>query len=123
MIIIIFDQYKSFEVYDNQYRIDLIIIFFPGIISPVSDSYGKAGLVKTDYRIEMLQAAISNDKWLRLDTWESEQISWTRTKLVLDYHQKKIKEEFGEDVKVRLLSGKRNSNYYSLQLRFCFHRC
>ena len=91
----------------------------------MSDSYGKAGLAKVDYRIEMLQAAIRNDKWLRLDTWESEQTSWTRTKIVLDHHQKRIKEEFGEDVKVRLLSGKRYSKPFSsfeISL-FCFHRC
>jgi len=55
-----------------------------GIISPVSDNYGKKGLAKVEYRIEMLQAAIKNDKWLRIDTWEAEQPTWTRTKLVLD---------------------------------------
>jgi hypothetical protein len=56
----------------------------------------------------MLQAAICNDIWLHVDTWEAEQTSWTRTKLVLDYHQKKAREQFGEDVELRLLAGKRN---------------
>ncbi|CAF0985341.1 unnamed protein product [Adineta ricciae] len=76
-----------------------------GIISPVSDSYGKAGLVKVDHRIEMLKASIKNDKWLRVDTWEAEQTSWTRTKLVLDYHHEMVKQKYGEKTGVRFLSG------------------
>jgi nicotinic acid mononucleotide adenylyltransferase len=54
----------------------------------------------------MLQAAIRNDKWLRIDTWEAQQTSWTRTKLVLDHHLEKARERFGEDVELRLLAGK-----------------
>ena len=80
--------------------------FFLGIISPVSDSYGKAGLVKVDYRIEMLKASIKNDKWLRIDTWEAEQTSWTRTKLVLDHHHEIAKQKYGENTGLRYLSGK-----------------
>jgi len=76
-----------------------------GIISPVSDNYGKKGLAKVEYRIEMLQAAIKNDKWLRIDTWEAEQPTWTRTKLVLDHHHDLVKKKLGNDVGLRLLSG------------------
>jgi len=54
----------------------------------------------------MLQAAIRNDKWLRIDTWEAQQTSWTRTKLVLDHHLEQARERFGEDVELRLLAGK-----------------
>ncbi len=53
----------------------------------------------------MLQAAIRNDKWLRVDTWEAEQTSWTRTKLVLDHHYEDIKKRYGEDTELRFLSG------------------
>ena len=53
----------------------------------------------------MLQAAIENDKWLRIDTWEAEQTTWTRTKLVLDHHHEIIKQKYGENTGLRLLSG------------------
>ncbi len=66
-------------------------------------------MAKVNYRIEMLQAAIRNDKWLRVDTWEAEQTSWTRTKLVLDHHYEDIKKRYGEDTELRFLSGKMTS--------------
>lgn len=65
----------------------------------------KPGLAPGKYRIEMLQQAIRNDRWLRLDTWEAEQPTWTRTKLLLDYHLDKAKQRFGPDAGVRLLAG------------------
>ncbi|CAF3610703.1 unnamed protein product [Adineta steineri] len=76
-----------------------------GIVSPVSDSYGKAGLVKANYRIEMLQAALKGDKWRRVDSWEAEQPTWTRTKLALDHHQEIVKQNYGENIQLRYLSG------------------
>jgi nicotinic acid mononucleotide adenylyltransferase len=76
-----------------------------GIISPVSNSYGKPGLAKVDHRIEMLRAAIQNDHWIRLDTWEAEQPTWTRTKLVLDHHYEDIKKKYGDNTELRFLSG------------------
>lgn len=76
-----------------------------GIISPVSNSYGKAGLAPEKYRIEMLKAAVKNDKWLRVDTWEAEQPTWTRTKLVLDHHLEEIKKRFGDDTELVYLAG------------------
>jgi len=76
-----------------------------GILSPVSDSYGKPGLINAKYRIEMLQAATRDEPWLRVDTWEAEQPTWTKTKLVLDHHHELIKQKYGDDVGLRLLSG------------------
>ncbi|CAF3432760.1 unnamed protein product [Rotaria socialis] len=76
-----------------------------GIVSPVSDNYDKPGLAKANYRIEMIQAAIRDNHWLRMDSWEAEQTSWTRTKLVLDHHYEEIKKRFGENTELRLLSG------------------
>jgi len=64
-----------------------------GIISPVSNSYGKAGLVEEKLRIEMLEAAVRDNHWLRVDPWEATQTSWTRTKLVLDYHHEEMKKK------------------------------
>ena len=53
----------------------------------------------------MLKAAIGNDKWVRVDTWEAEQPTWTRTKLVLDHHHEEAKKRYGEDVGIRYLAG------------------
>ncbi len=83
----------------------IIAFFFKGIISPVSNLYGKPGLAPENYRIEMLQAAVRDDNWLRVDTWEATQTSWTRTKLVLDHHYEEIKKRYGEDTELRLLAG------------------
>jgi len=76
-----------------------------GILSPVSNSYGKPGLVEAKHRIEMLEAAIPNDPWRRADSWEASQTSWTRTKLVLEHHHEEAKKRFGEDTEIKLLSG------------------
>jgi hypothetical protein len=62
----------------------------------------------------MIQAAIRNDNWLRLDSWEAEQTTWTRTKLVLDHHHEEIKKRYGEDTELRLLSGLRNSKFLTV---------
>lgn len=95
---------RMLELVRDYYHLRSIQVL-EGIISPVSDSYGKPGLAKVDYRIEMLKAAIKNDKWLRVDTWEAEKSTWTRTKLVLDHHHELAKQRFGDDVGIRLLSG------------------
>lgn len=71
----------------------------------MSDFYDKPDLIGAKYRIEMLQAAIRDEPWLRVDTWETEQPTWIRTKLVLDHHHELAKQRYGEDVGLRLLSG------------------
>ncbi|XP_022256918.1 nicotinamide/nicotinic acid mononucleotide adenylyltransferase 1-like isoform X2 [Limulus polyphemus] len=58
-----------------------------GIISPVSDGYGKKGLLTAKHRCEMLQRALQTSDWIRLDTWESDQTTWTETRKVLQHHQ------------------------------------
>ncbi|UJR38129.1 hypothetical protein I4U23_030808 [Adineta vaga] len=95
---------RMFELVRDYYHLRSIQVL-EGIISPVSDNYGKSTLIKVNYRIEMLKAAIQNDKWIRLDTWEAEQTTWTRTKLVLDYHHEQIKQKYGENTGLRYLSG------------------
>ncbi|CAF3440159.1 unnamed protein product [Rotaria sp. Silwood1] len=95
---------RMLELARDYYHLQSIQVL-EGIISPVSDSYGKAGLAKVEHRIEMLQAAIRNDHWLRIDTWEAKQTSWTRTRLVLDHHYEDIKKRYGENTELRLLSG------------------
>ncbi|KAK2180439.1 hypothetical protein NP493_443g05016 [Ridgeia piscesae] len=62
-----------------------------GIISPVSDGYGKKDLVQANHRCAMLKLALQSSDWIRLDTWETEQDSWTETVKVLQ-RQKDIYE-------------------------------
>ncbi|XP_052227727.1 nicotinamide/nicotinic acid mononucleotide adenylyltransferase 1-like isoform X2 [Dreissena polymorpha] len=61
-----------------------------GIMSPVMDSYGKKELESSKHRCAMVSLALKSAKWVRLDTWETEQTSWMRTRLVLDHHQQML---------------------------------
>lgn len=61
-----------------------------GLMSPVSDGYGKAGLVAASHRSRMLSLALASSSWIRLDTWECEQETWTQTRRVLDHHRQRI---------------------------------
>ncbi|XP_050032111.1 nicotinamide/nicotinic acid mononucleotide adenylyltransferase 1 [Dermacentor andersoni] len=61
-----------------------------GLVSPVSDGYGKAGLAPANHRCRMLSLALASSSWVRLDTWECEQESWTQTRRVLDHHRQRI---------------------------------
>ncbi|XP_069679323.1 nicotinamide/nicotinic acid mononucleotide adenylyltransferase 3 isoform X1 [Periplaneta americana] len=61
-----------------------------GIVSPVHDGYGKKELVSATHRCEMLRLALQNSNWIRLSDWECHQESWTRTRLVLQYHQNQL---------------------------------
>ncbi|KFP75850.1 Nicotinamide mononucleotide adenylyltransferase 3, partial [Acanthisitta chloris] len=54
-----------------------------GIMSPVSDNYGKKGLVSARHRIAMAKLGLETSDWIRVDPWESEQETWTETVKVL----------------------------------------
>ncbi|NWZ94911.1 NMNA3 adenylyltransferase, partial [Nesospiza acunhae] len=57
-----------------------------GIMSPVSDSYGKKGLVSARHRVAMARLALETSDWIRVDPWESQQDTWTETVKVLRHH-------------------------------------
>ncbi|NXQ30003.1 NMNA3 adenylyltransferase, partial [Alaudala cheleensis] len=57
-----------------------------GIMSPVSDKYGKKGLVPARHRVAMARLALETSDWIRVDPWESEQDTWTETVKVLRHH-------------------------------------
>ncbi|NWX96231.1 NMNA3 adenylyltransferase, partial [Nothoprocta ornata] len=57
-----------------------------GIVSPVSDDYGKQGLVSAKHRVAMARLALETSDWIRVDPWESEQETWTETVRVLRHH-------------------------------------
>lgn len=56
-----------------------------GIISPVSDGYGKQGLVLAKHRIAMAKLALQSSSWVKVDEWESQQPDWTETVVTMRY--------------------------------------
>lgn len=65
-----------------------------GIISPVSDSYGKQGLVSAKHRIAMAKLALQTSDWIRVDEWESRQPDWTETVVTMRYHYNFVLQEY-----------------------------
>lgn len=49
------------------------------IVSPVSNRYGKEGLLSNENRYEMLNLTFRNDEWVRVSDWELIQPDWVRT--------------------------------------------
>ncbi|XP_035826080.1 nicotinamide/nicotinic acid mononucleotide adenylyltransferase 1 isoform X2 [Aplysia californica] len=66
-----------------------------GIMSPVSDGYKKKDLVSAKHRCAMLKAALKSSDWIKMDTWESDQSSWSPTAKVLRHHRQQTEAQFG----------------------------
>lgn len=58
-----------------------------GFISPVHDEYKKKDLIPITHRTAMLKLALQSSDWIKLSDWESRQEGWTKTRVVLNYHQ------------------------------------
>lgn len=71
---------------DNLHRTNRFKVI-GGIISPVGDQYEKKDLVPAKHRCNMLREALKTSDWIRMDTWECEQPTWSRTAKVLRHHQ------------------------------------
>lgn len=56
-----------------------------GIVSPVSDCYGKQGLILAKHRIAMARLALQSSNWVTVDEWESQQPDWTETVVTMRY--------------------------------------
>ncbi|KAL3863349.1 hypothetical protein ACJMK2_005108 [Sinanodonta woodiana] len=69
-----------------------------GIISPVCDAYGKKELVSTKHRCAMVNLALKTAKWIRLDTWESEQPAWTETARVLSHFRVELENQMNTNI-------------------------
>ncbi|CAN9503365.1 unnamed protein product [Ophioblennius macclurei] len=69
-----------------------------GIVSPVSDGYGKQGLVLAAHRIAMAKLALQSSSWVSVDEWESQQPDWTETVVTMRYHYGRILKEFEQRV-------------------------
>ncbi|XP_074507016.1 nicotinamide/nicotinic acid mononucleotide adenylyltransferase 3 [Sebastes fasciatus] len=65
-----------------------------GIVSPVSDGYGKQGLVLAKHRIAMAKLALQSSNWVTVDEWESRQPDWTETVVTMRYHYGRILKEY-----------------------------
>ncbi|XP_034743389.1 uncharacterized protein LOC117954041 [Etheostoma cragini] len=65
-----------------------------GIVSPVSDGYGKQGLVLAKHRIAMAKLALQSSNWVTVDEWESQQPDWTETVVTMRYHYGRILKEY-----------------------------
>uniref|UniRef100_A0A1A7X5S9 Nicotinamide-nucleotide adenylyltransferase n=2 Tax=Iconisemion striatum TaxID=60296 RepID=A0A1A7X5S9_9TELE len=64
-----------------------------GIVSPVSDGYGKQGLVLAKHRIAMAKLALQSSSWVAVDEWESQQPDWTETVVTMRHHYSRILKE------------------------------
>ncbi|XP_023866098.1 nicotinamide/nicotinic acid mononucleotide adenylyltransferase 3 isoform X1 [Salvelinus sp. IW2-2015] len=67
-----------------------------GIVSPVSDGYGKQGLVLAKHRIAMARLALQSSDWVSVDDWESQQPDWTETVVTMRYHYGRILKQYQE---------------------------
>ena len=74
-----------------------------GIISPVSDHFPKAGLLPAKHRLRMIELAIRNSNWIRLDDWECLQSTWTRTIAVLKHFKMILTRKNGGSADTRLM--------------------
>nr|CAD7201395.1 unnamed protein product [Timema douglasi] len=61
-----------------------------GIISPVHDGYGKKDLESATHRCNMTRLALQSSDWIQLSEWECHQDTWSRTKVVMQYHQNQL---------------------------------
>ncbi|XP_034939276.1 uncharacterized protein Nmnat [Chelonus insularis] len=78
---------RMFEIArDHLHRMGTHVVV-GGVISPVHDSYGKKELASAEHRVAMLKAALQNNEWIKVSTWETRQNTWSKTKTSLTYHQ------------------------------------
>ncbi|XP_062337790.1 nicotinamide/nicotinic acid mononucleotide adenylyltransferase 3 isoform X3 [Osmerus eperlanus] len=72
-----------------------------GIVSPVSDGYGKQGLVLAKHRVAMAKLALQSSDWVSVDDWESQQPDWTETVVTLRYHYGRILKQYQQKLEDR----------------------
>ncbi|XP_056453174.1 uncharacterized protein LOC130387904 [Gadus chalcogrammus] len=80
-----------------------------GIVSPVSDGYGKQGLVSAEHRNAMAKLALQTSDWITIDEWESDQPDWTETVITMRHHHgcilKQYQQSTGPSPQLKLLCG------------------
>jgi nicotinamide mononucleotide adenylyltransferase len=63
-------------------------------LSPVTDAYGKKGLVQREHRTAMCKLAVESTG-IMVDDWEARHDAWTPTKQVLDHFEENLKKALG----------------------------
>jgi len=78
-----------------------------GYFSPVSDGYGKPGLLNSSHRLKMCQMALNSvsNQWIKVIDWELQQKLWTPTIQVLKKTQEIISMDLQSQVKTMLVCG------------------
>ena len=65
-----------------------------GLISPVSASYGKPGLLPSDVRLQLCRLGCKHSDWIDVDDWEAGQSSWQRTAVTLEQLHTRLRSFF-----------------------------
>lgn len=80
-----FEMAADYAKYNSEFEV------IGGYLSPVSDSYRKAGLASAEHRIAMTKIATEQcSKWLDVDPWEASQKEYQPTAIVLDHFEREI---------------------------------
>lgn len=75
-----------------------------GIITPVSDAYGKRSLVSSQHRLEMCRLASENHPFVTVESWEATNPLWTPTLKVLQHFKAQLQaDEECESRGIRLM--------------------
>ncbi|XP_026479107.1 nicotinamide/nicotinic acid mononucleotide adenylyltransferase 1 isoform X2 [Ctenocephalides felis] len=83
-------HFRMFELARDYLHSMNICSVIGGIASPVHDAYSKEGLAPSSHRCQMLKLALQSSDWIKLSSWECQQEGWSRTRVILQYHQNKI---------------------------------
>lgn len=75
-----------------------------GILSPVSDAYGKSSLIPAGHRIEMCRLACEGHPFITVEPWEALKPQWTPTLDVLNHFKEEIHKSF-PNVRIMLIAG------------------
>ena len=77
-----------------------------GYMSPVSDAYGKKGLISAKHRIEMCELATQASDYIMVDKWEAGRPSWTPTLDVLKSLENRLCKQLDiQQLKIMILCG------------------
>ena len=106
---------RMFEMAKDYVRQNTEFEIVGAYLSPVNDTYRKAGLLCAGHRINMCtMASERTSRWLMVDPWEAIQPEYQRTAVVLDHFDYEINEVLGgvktadgehRNVQVMLLAG------------------
>ena len=83
---------------------DSIYSVVGGILSPVSNAYGKASLISAEDRIEMCKLACEDHPFITVESWEALKSEWTPTLDVLKHFKEEL-EKLYPSIKVMLIAG------------------